>query len=247
MRATRQWIFVLHVAWLVGAGDVALAQQAKPRAPYIPEPKAEVSWARDVGDQQRQLANQPCRVCFIGDSLTQFWTHHGRDTWASQFAPLKATNLGLAADRTEHVLNRIHRLEFRRANPKLIVLMMGTNNLGMDPPDQPEDVARAVKDGVNLLRAKLPQASVLILTLPPNGHQPDSVTNQRIRQTNALLLQHSWPAYARVLQIHDAMVDDRGRWRANYTLDGTHFSETGYAKLGELLAPVVKEMLKEKG
>jgi lysophospholipase L1-like esterase len=245
MSAMRQWIFVLSMAILFCACNDGDAQQAKRRAPYIPEPKAEVSWVRDVGDQQRQLANQPCRVCFIGDSLTQFWTHHGRATWEVQFAPLKSANLGLAADRTEHVLNRIQRLEFRRANPTLIVLMMGTNNLGMSPPDQPEDVAKAVKDGVALLHNKLPQSSILVLTMPPNGYEPDSLTNQRIKQTNALLIQHSWPPYARVLQIHDAMVDDRGRWRANFTLDGTHFSEAGYANLGEMVAPVVREMLGE--
>jgi lysophospholipase L1-like esterase len=247
MSATRHWIFVLSVAVLSCACEDGDAQPAKARAPYVPEPKPVVSWAREVVDQQRQLANQACRVCFIGDSLTQFWAHHGNATWESHFAPLKSANLGLAADRTEHVLNRIQRLEFRRANPRLIVLMMGTNNLGMDPPDKPEDVARAVKDGVELLHTKLPQASILVLTMPPNGYEPDSIANQRINQTNALLMQHSWPAHARVLQIHDAMVDDRGRWRAGFTLDGTHFTEAGYAKLGEVIAPVVKDMLGQEG
>lgn len=127
---------------------------------------------RRVAEQQGMLANQPCQVCFIGDSLTEFWLHTGRAAWEMTFAPLKAINLGLAADRTEHVLNRIQRLEFRRANPKVVVLMMGTNNLGMTPPDSPEDVARAVVAGVTLLRTKLPRASILLLGIPPSGERP---------------------------------------------------------------------------
>lgn len=198
---------------------------------------------RRVAGQQSVLANQPCSICFIGDSLTEFWLHTGRATWDAAFAPLKAANLGLAADRTEHILNRIQRLEFRRANPKLIVLMMGTNNLGMVPPDEPEDVVRAAHTAVTVLRARLPRASILLLTIPPSGDEPRSALRRRIQQTNALLSQTSWPEGVRVLQTYPALVDEQDRWRSGFTQDGTHFTAAGYAKLAELLTPVVKEML----
>ena len=198
---------------------------------------------RRVAGQQGVLTNQPCSICFIGDSLTEFWLHTGRATWEAAFAPLKAANLGLAADSTEHILNRIQRLEFRRANPKLIVLMMGTNNLGMVPPDEPEEVARAVRTAVTMLRAKLPQASILVLTIPPGGDEPRSALRKRIQQTNALLSQTSLPERVRVLETYSALVDEQDRWRDGFTQDGTHFTAAGYAKLAELLTPVVKEML----
>ena len=241
MSGARQWILMMVAISLTPT--FCEAQKKVPRAAFMPEPVSEASWMRRVAEQQGVLTNQPCSVCFIGDSLTEFWLHTGRATWEASFAPLKAANLGLAADRTEHILNRIQRLEFRRANPKLIVLMMGTNNLGMEPPDEPEDVVRAVRTAVTMLRAKLPQASVLVLTIPPSGDEPHSALRKRIQQTNALLSQALWPEKVQVLQTYAALVDEQDRWRDSFTQDGTHFTAAGYARLKELLLPVVKEIM----
>lgn len=47
------------------------------------------------------------------------------------YAPLGVANYGIAADRTEHVLWRIENGEVEGLNPRLIVLEIGTNNLGI--------------------------------------------------------------------------------------------------------------------
>jgi lysophospholipase L1-like esterase len=241
MSGSRQWIFMI-LAVIIEA-TCCEAQIKVPRAAFIPEINADASWMRRVAEQQGVLTNQPCRVCFMGDSLTEFWLHTGRATWDGEFAPLKAINLGLTGDRTEHILYRIQKLEFWRAKPQLVVLLMGTNNLGREVPDKPEDVVRAIAAGVTMLRAKIPQASILVLTIPPSGDEPESALRQRIKQTNALLLQMKWPDRVRLLAIYDAMVDERDRWREGLTLDGTHFSAAGYAKLAGLILPVAAETL----
>ncbi len=242
MSATRQW-FLLMLALLTAACCEA---QTKPaRTPYTPEPNTDPGWKSLLNRQQGWLNNHSCRVCFIGDSLTEFWKEIGRSSWEKEFAPLKAINVGISGDRTEHILHRIQRLDFRRANPKVIVLMMGTNNLGMTPPDHPEDVVHAVKAGVAMLRAKLPQASILVLTIPPSGDEPNSPLRQSIKQANALLMKHKWGERVRLLSVYDTMVDGQDRWREGFTLDGTHFSESGYGKLSELVSPVVKDILTE--
>jgi lysophospholipase L1-like esterase len=237
---------ILIVVTLLASG-LAHAQTKLRRAPYVPEPVADPSWTRRVDQQQRVLTNQPCRVCFLGDSLTEFWMHTGRATWDAEFTQFKAINLGLAGDRTEHILYRIKRLDFRRANPKLVVLMMGTNNLGMEPSDKPEEVVRAVITAVTMLRTKLPQASVLVLTIPPNGNAPESPLRKRVNQTNDLLSRTAWPERVRLLHVHDAFVDGAGHWGKGLSLDGTHFSAAGYARLAELVSPVVKALTSQRG
>jgi lysophospholipase L1-like esterase len=244
MKGTRQQILASCVVLVISAA--LSAQTRQPRSAGNPEPIAEAGWLRTVGSHQQQLANQPCRVCFIGDSLTESWTYSGRATWDAEFAPLKSINLGIAGDRTEHVLNRIHRLEFHRANPQVIVLLMGTNNLAMVPPDAPKDVVEAIKKGVSMLRNKVPQASILVLDIPPNGDAPDTALRQGIKEANALLSKIPWPDRVKLQPIHDAMIDEHGHWHKGFTLDGTHFSDAGYSKLGELIAPVLKEMLASK-
>jgi lysophospholipase L1-like esterase len=243
MHWLRQGIFagMMAVAMLPVSAQTPAPTVA--RAADRPQPILEPGWMRRVGSQQGVLTNQPCRVCFIGDSLTEFWEHTGKADWDLHFAPLKAANLGLAADRTEHILERIRRLDFRRAKPELVVLMMGTNNLGMEPPDAPEDLLRAIQRGVAMIQGKMPGAKVLLLTIPPSGDEPKSPLRQRIQQTNTLIIKASWPDKVRVLPVYEAMVDADDRWKSGYTLDGTHFSASGYSTLTTLLAPVVKEML----
>lgn len=244
MSGMRQWILVMLAA-VIGTTACCLAQAPPERAAYKPETTGEAEWSKLVMQQQGWLNNQPCRVCFIGDSLTKFWQDTGRPYWETEFAPLKAINLGITADRTEHILHRIQRLDFRRANPKVFVLMMGTNNLGKTPPDTPEDVVRAVEVGVSMLSAQLPAASILVLTIPPSGDEPGSALRKSIKQANDVLMKRKWAGQVRVLSIYEVMVDAQDRWRDGFTLDGTHFSETGYAKLTDLVSPIVKDMLKK--
>jgi lysophospholipase L1-like esterase len=245
----RQANFIVQVvACVVALGAYGEAPTA-PASRWAdhPQPILEPGWLRRVSTQQGILTNTPCQLCFIGDSLTELWEHTGKADWDLHFVPLKSANLGLTADRTEHILERIRRLDFRRAKPRLVVLLMGTNNLGMEPPDKPDEVFRAIQKGVAMIQAKMPQAKILLLTIPPSGTEPKSALRVRIQETNKLLTEARWPDAVRVLPVYEAMVDDADRWRADCTLDGTHFSATGYGRLAALLSPVVKEMLGDAG
>jgi len=229
------------------AAPPLLAQNAAPpgRAPDRPTPINEPDWRRRIGEHQSQLTNSRYDVVFIGDSLTEFWTAFGKITWQTQLVPLKSVNCGITADRTEHILWRIQKYyDFHRAQPKVFVLLMGTNNLAMDPPDQPQDVARAILSAARYLATKSPPAKVLILTLPPNRPEPNSPLRQRLQQTNALLEAEKLPPGLSVLPIYSTFVDAEDRWLPGMTVDGTHFSASGYAKLAEILVPKIKDLLR---
>lgn len=207
-----------------------------PRTAEVPQALLEPGWMRQLGLQQLQLVNQPIRVCCIGDSLTEFWTHTGAATWQREMVPRKTANLGIAGDRTENILYRIQRLDFSRARPELVVLMMGTNNLNMPRPDPVEKVAEAVQKAVTLLKAKLPaSATVLVLGLPPNVLEPQSEFRQRVKAFNARLAAITWPEGVKHVSVYEVFVDDEDRWKPGLTVDGTHLSAAGYEELAKVL------------
>jgi lysophospholipase L1-like esterase len=236
---------ILRVAAFLCMGPVLIAQgEDKPaRAADHAAPVAEASWMRRIAEHQGVLTNGRFDVVFLGDSLTEFWTSIGKATWPEAFAPLKCAACGIAGDRTEHLLYRIERLDFRRAGPRVFVLLMGTNNLGMETPDNPEDVVRAILRGANLLVRRHPAARIVILGIPPCGFEPVSPLRTAIAQTNALLAKANLPPQASLVPTFTLFTDESGRWREGLTLDGTHFSAAGYAKLAELLAPKLRELL----
>lgn len=195
-----------------------------------------------MGEHQGELTNGRFNVVFIGDSLTDFWTHTGKAVWDSELVPLRCMNCGIAGDRTEHILHRINRLDFRRASPKAFVLLMGTNNLGMEHPDKPQDVVRAIILAAQTLSKRHPQAKILVLEIPPSGYEPRSALRQSIKKTNALLAASTFPPQATWVPLYDLFVDETDQWKPGLTLDGTHFSAAGYAVLARLLAPRLKEI-----
>src|SRR5207248_5411926 len=79
-------------------------------------------------------------LLFMGDSITDGWRGGGKKVWEANFAPLKAANFGIGGDRTQHVLWRIENGELDGIKPKLMVLMIGTNNGG----DSKDDVALGI-------------------------------------------------------------------------------------------------------
>lgn len=251
MREGCQWILTLGRACVAASAIVGSLLPSSlraldplyppaPRTAEVPQALLEPTWMRQLGLQQQQLVNQKVRVCFIGDSLTEFWTHTGVATWNREMAPLKAANLGIAGDRTENILYRIQRLDFHRARTERLFLMMGTNNLGMEKPDPPEKVVQAIHKAVTMLKPKLPpQATLVVLGIPPSGETPRSPLRQSIQAVNAQLAAAPWSAGVKYVPVYDAFVDAEDRWKPGLTVDGTHFSAAGY----EELAKVLKEYL----
>ncbi len=104
-------------------------------------------------------------VLFLGDSLTDGWRTHGHEIWEHAFLSLRAANFGLAGDRTQQILWRIDHGELDGILPKVVVLLIGTNNttpgLGLDsltPRNTPQEIIAGITAAVEALQRKLPSA-----------------------------------------------------------------------------------------
>lgn len=219
--------------------SLSVAQAAPERAE--PKPLTDREWHNLVRYHRDQLTVRRADVCLLGDSLTEFWQAHGKEAWAKNYSKLRTVNCGIAADRVEHILYRAGQLKFAAARPRRVILLAGTNNLAADPPDAPEDVARGCAAVIALIRKASPKTRVLLLSIPPNGVQPDSPLRQNTRATNRLLATAAKDAEVEFLDIYPLFVDERDRWRAGMTLDGTHFSSAGYAALASALRPFIED------
>src|SRR3954452_10902644 len=109
-------------------------------------------------------------VIFLGDSITHGW--EGQKAWQEHFGPFHPVNLGIGGDQTGHVLWRItegHELD--HLNPKVAVLMIGTNNTGGHTAEQ---IAGGIKAIVEELRRQKPDIKVLVLGVFPRGSAADA-------------------------------------------------------------------------
>ena len=197
------------------------------------------TWFGKYRQQQAFLDANPCRVCFLGDSLTAFWATEGKGAWQLDLARFQPVNAGIAADEVQQVHYRARLLEFGRQPPKVFLLLAGTNNLSKQPPDSPEKVAAGVHSLAGTLRQKCPETKIVVLSILPNGHDPASPVRQAILEANAILAKPPDPGTYQFLDIQDRFLDASGQWKPGLTLDGTHLTAKGYDLLAQ---PIVKRL-----
>lgn len=103
-------------------------------------------------------------IYFEGDSITRRWEGEARhkNNWDQNFGGWTAANFGAGGDRTQNVLYRIENGELDGVNPKVIVVLIGTNNVGSVPVEGGDavlvdDTTKGIKACLDALRKGLPK------------------------------------------------------------------------------------------
>jgi hypothetical protein len=123
-------------------------------------------------------------VLWVGDSITDWWARAGIDVWNANWASLNSANFGIAGDTTNGVLWRMQNGELQGFEAKLIILMLGTNNLRSHTP---ADIAAGDRLIVQEFRRQQPQAKVLVLGVFPRAADPADPRREQIRELNGHL------------------------------------------------------------
>src|SRR5205807_2434444 len=120
----------------------------------------------------------------LGDSITDGWRGGGQEVWKKTFEPLKAANFGIGGDRTEHVLWRLQNGELEGINPKVAVLMIGTNNTGSNSVEQ---IADGIKAIVAEIHHQKPHTKILLLGVFPRSPKAADPVRQKIKDVNNII------------------------------------------------------------
>lgn len=165
-------------AMVLTAGPV-FAEEAAP-VNTATEPvirRANEPWMkRHLDNVETAKAAADCQVFFIGDSITDAWRSKGREVWDANYAPLNAVNFGISGDRTQHLLWRLQNGEIGVMKPKAIVMMIGTNNVGLNSDKKTRrntvpEIAAGIEANIKYLREQLPDARILLLGIFPRGEK----------------------------------------------------------------------------
>jgi len=185
-----------------------------------------------------------CKVVFLGDSITQGWEGTGRAAWNATFAPLGALNLGVSGDRTEHVLWRLRQAPLERLEPKCVVLLIGTNNLGHGASTGLQTL-EGVQHVVATIHAQVPSATILVHEIFPRGETFNPMRGE-IAQINQVLRSQARGKEApyRTLAIGDQWVGADGTIASEIMPDFLHLSATGYEQWAADLAPAIEAALR---
>jgi hypothetical protein len=104
---------------------------------------------------------EPPGVLFIGDSITDFWRTVPW-LWDESFGKFHPVNAGIAFDQTQHVIWRIQHGELDGIKPRVVVMMIGTNNLAIGHDDENSTKTGIFRVGGEIMK-RLPDAKLLLL------------------------------------------------------------------------------------
>jgi len=179
-------------------------------------------------------------LLFLGDSITEGWGNNA--VWQKTYAPLNAANFGIGGDTTENVLWRILNGEIDGVSPKVAVLMIGTNNFGLEG-HQPPDVAKGITTIVQTLRKKLPATKVLLLGIFPRDEKPNTDARKKIQKVNEQIAGLDDRKNVRFLDIGAKFTNADGSISKEIMPDFLHLSEKGYQIWADAIDPLLKQLL----
>jgi len=186
----------------------------------------------------------PIGVLFLGDSITEGWSGRGKRVWDMYYSNLDAANFGIGGDKTQHVLWRIENGELDGISPKVVVLLIGTNNIGYPA----EDILKADELIVQRIHEKLPNSKLLILGIFPRGDNPKapSVAEMRakIKTVNAGLATLDDGDKTCFLDIGSKFLNDDGSLPRPIMPDFLHPTAAGYQIWADAMVPLLDKMLK---
>lgn len=181
--------------------------------------------------ENSEIEKRSVDVAFIGDSLTDHYD-------VARFYPgITTLNRGIAGDNS-HGLERRLDVSLYAVSPKVVVLLIGSNNLcGM--MQNYEDIILSIKDN-------LPDSDLIILSVPPMDGILRRWNNGLIAFNNVKLKALADKHGCAYVDIYTHLLDhERNVLRADYTYDGLHFVDAGYEVITSLVRPVIDSFLEK--
>jgi beta-glucosidase len=239
-RRFRWFLGLALLATVLGvSGVVVCAQDPDTNTATRPEPR-EGAWMQMHEDFLKRASGGDVDLLFLGDSITRGWANDSdqgpRAVWERYYAPRHAANFGIGGDRTQHVLWRLEHGELDGIKPRVVVLMIGTNNVHANTPAEIADGVTAV---VKTLRAKLPSTKVLLLGVFPRGKTPDAV-RERLKAVNERIARlDDGGKTVEYLDIGPRFLNPDGTISQEIMPDFLHLSRKGYHIWADAMEPTL--------
>ncbi|MGK0483779.1 MAG: enterochelin esterase-like enzyme/lysophospholipase L1-like esterase [Planctomycetota bacterium] len=218
-----------------------------PKLAIMPEVQ-DASWAQSwwMPRHEAKLAARKSMgrvdLLMIGDSITHEWENPGREVWDEYYGDRHALNIGFSGDRTEHVIWRLQNGAVDDIQPKLAVLMIGTNNTG-HRQEKAEHTAAGVQRVIAELRLRLPETKVLLLGVFPRGGTSEDPLRKLNDSINGIISGFADEKSVWYLDLSKTFLEADGVLSREIMPDLLHPQLKGYRRWAEAMEPTLVRLL----
>lgn len=189
----------------------------------------------------------PIDILLVGDSNTKQLgspLDSGKpiDTWQRHFAMYHTINIGLDGDKTQNLLWRLQHGSVTGLQPRVVILMIGSNNMFYTSETGVDSVANGIKACALTLHSMLPMSEIIVVKLLP-ATSPGYRMYNDIMKTNASIDRLH---FNRARKIHvvnltnDFLNTDGSLKKTLFRSDEFHLSTEGYEVFTRQLKPIIE-------
>lgn len=186
-------------------------------------------------------------ILFDGDSITDFWRdpaerQGGAEVFKKYFGDMKIANFAVAGDTTQGLLWGLQDGEGQGHKPKVVMLMIGTNNTGGfgGGGNTGPEIAEGVGADVYELRKDFPDAKILLLAIFPRGTGPNDPNRIKNEEANKIIAKLDDGQHVFFMNINDKFLDSEGHL-IGFRRDNLHPTPEGYEIWASAVAPTLKK------
>ena len=199
----------------------------------IPMDKLQHNWWKERHEGiLDSLVTNP-QLILIGNSILHSLDYEDRnDVWEKHLYKYRALNMGFSGDRTENVIWRLQNGELENINPKVAIVLIGTNNTdGNNYPtiNYPNELEEATWKICEIIREKLPDTEIILLGIFPFGRNIPNFRNTINQKTNELISKFpSKYEHIHYMDIEDIYLNSDGKIIKNVMPDFLHPNAEGH-------------------
>jgi lysophospholipase L1-like esterase len=195
-------------------------------------------------------------IYFEGDSITRRWGATDYPdllaNWNQNYFGWNAADFGWGADTIQNILWRLNHGELDGVNPKIIVLLAGTNNVGNTvSPGGDEakaaDITRGMQAILRIMETKAPDATIVLTGIfPRNDNMAMMPVIDKINENLSKLADGKQVRY---LNVNYRLADQDGKLFDGMINAGDKLHPTiqGYQVWADALKPIFSELLGPPG
>jgi lysophospholipase L1-like esterase len=236
---------------LVALASAAVLAQAPPGPADRPVPRTDANSMTAHAELLEKAKKGGIDVYFIGDSIARRWGALDYPqflaNWNENFFGWNAADFAWGADRVEHILWRLENGELDNVNPKVIVILAGTNNVGARPGPPGDDakvadITRGLKAVIDICQRKAPGATIILTAIFPRND--NMAVMPEINGINANIARMTDGKRVRFLNVNDKLADANGvLLDGMMNADKLHPALKGYQVWADGLKPIFRELL----
>jgi (4-O-methyl)-D-glucuronate---lignin esterase len=177
-----------------------------------------------------------------GDSITDWWLQDAnKPMFDKYFGSIKTADFAIAGDTTQGVLWGLKNGEGQGFQPKAVMLMIGTNNMGTNTaPEIAEGIGAIVLE----LRKNFPAAKILLLAIFPRSVPGDPIRD-KIAETNRIISRLDDQKNVFYLDIGQKFLDEKGYFLPDsFRPDNLHPQAKGYDIWGQAVKAKLADLMK---